>query len=189
MSVNSHKHLGITLSNDLQWEKHIDNIIKATGEKVDVLSRLMYRLDRRSLEVLYTTYVRPSLEYGDVLLSNISISQKESIELAQKRAGKIISGAIRGVSINIIYHELGWESLEKRRGKYIICLFHKIVNGHTPAYLCMTYFQIKFINNHPTSYVIKTTILHLMPGQTYFKILFFCMLYIHGTYFVLPLET
>ena len=134
-SVDSHKHLGITISNDLKWDKHIDNVIKTTGKKVDVLSRLMYRLDRKSLELLYTTYVRPSLEYGDALLCNISITQKENLELVQKRAGKIISGAIRGVSRDVVYNELGWESLETRREKHIICMFHKIVHGHAPAYL------------------------------------------------------
>ena len=123
------------ISNDLKWDKHVENVVKTAGKKVDVLSRLMYKLDRQSLELLYTAFVRPSLEYGDVLLCNISDSQKENLELVQKRAGKIISGAIRGVSRDIIYLELGWDSLEKRREKHIIFLFHKIVHGNTPAYL------------------------------------------------------
>ena len=106
-SVDCHKHLGITISNDLKRDKQIDDIIKTTGKKVDALSHLMHRLDRKSLELLYTTYVRPSLEYGDVLLCNISISQMENIE--QKHAENIIKGAIRGVSRHVVYHELGWD--------------------------------------------------------------------------------
>ena len=67
-TADSHRHLGITISNDLKWDKHIPNIIKKSGTEVDVLSRLLYKSDRQSLERLCTAFVRPSLEYGDVLL-------------------------------------------------------------------------------------------------------------------------
>ena len=133
--VTSHKHLGITISNNLKWDDHVSSIVTKAGQRVDVLSRLMYKIDRHSLNILYTTFIRPTLEYGDVLLCNLTENQKYQIEMVQKRAGRIVSGATRGVTRNTIYSELGWESLEKRRERHCILYFHKILHGQTPAFL------------------------------------------------------
>ena len=46
-----------------------------------------------------------------------------------------VSGATRGTSKQIIYRELGWESLEKHREWHCIWYFHKIVHGQAPAFL------------------------------------------------------
>ena len=43
--------------------------------------------------------------------------------------------SIKGVSSDITYHELGWETLEERRTKHTLILFNKIVHGKFPAYL------------------------------------------------------
>ena len=133
--VSSHKHLGITLTQNLSWDVHIDSITSKAGSKVDVLSRLMYKLDRQTLEIMYTSFIRPSLEYGDVVWANMSQCKIRQLELIQKRAGRIISGAVRGTSTEIIYSELGWDSLEKRRYYHKMLFFHKIVNGNAPMYL------------------------------------------------------
>ena len=133
--VSSHKHLGVTISNNLKWNNHILDVVVKASQKVDVLSRLMYKLDRHTLNILYTTFIRPTLEYGDILLCNLTENQKYSIEIVQKRAGRIISGATRGQSRNVIYEELGWESMETRRERHCILYFHKILHGQTPAFL------------------------------------------------------
>ena len=71
----------------------------------------MYTLDRQTLEIMYKSFIRPILEYGDVLLSNITEGQSYKLECVQKRCGRIVGGAIRGTSRNEMYQELGWESL------------------------------------------------------------------------------
>ena len=133
--VSSHKHLGITLSDNLKWDDHVRNSVLKAGQRVDVLSRLMYKIDRHSLNVMYKTFIRPTLEYGDVLLCNLTENQKYDIEMVQKRAGRIICGATRGTTRNVIYGELAWETLEKRRERHCILYFHKILHGQTPAFL------------------------------------------------------
>ena len=80
-------------------------VIKA-GRRLDILSYLMYRLDRKSLEKMLISYVRPILEYGDIMFSNMTDEQSLLIENVNKRAGKIISGATAGTSTSIIYDEL-----------------------------------------------------------------------------------
>ena len=133
--VKSHKHLGVTLSNDLSWNDHILNITKAAGENVDLMSRLMYKLDRKTLQTMYFSFVRPKLEYANIVWSNLNQTQALQVELIQKRAGRIVSGAIRGTSSDTIYNELGWDSLGSRREQQQILFMHKVVNGLVPNYL------------------------------------------------------
>ena len=133
--VDSHKHLGITLSKNLSWGDHVQDIVTKAGKRVDILAFLMYRLDRNTLEIIYKTFIRPILEYGDVLLCNMTEEQSQMIEQVNKRAGSIISGAIRGTSSNVIYNELGWATMESRRKSHRLVTFHKIINGKTPDYL------------------------------------------------------
>ena len=54
----------------------------------------------------------------------------------QKRAGQIVSGAIRGTSSIEIHTELSWESLQSRRENKMIILYSDIIlHDRTPSYL------------------------------------------------------
>ena len=57
------------------------------------------------------------------------------MESVQIKAGRIITGVRCNSSRQILYRELGWETLENRRNKQKLILFYKILNGLTPAYL------------------------------------------------------
>ena len=95
----------------------------------------MYRLDRKTLEIIYKSFFRPVLEYGDILMSNITEEQSALIEQVHKRAGSIISGAIRGTSSAVLYEELSWISMEMRRKQRRLLAFHKIIHNIAPQYL------------------------------------------------------
>ena len=44
--VESHKHLGVILSNDCSWQKHIDYIMEKAWTRINIMRRLKYDLDR-----------------------------------------------------------------------------------------------------------------------------------------------
>ena len=99
------------------------------------MNRLKHTVDRRSLETIYTAYVRPILEYGSVIWDNCDEIDKKLLEDTQLDAARIITGAIRGTSHNEIYEEIGWETLETRRERQQLLLMHKMINGVAPTYL------------------------------------------------------
>ncbi len=56
-SVKSHKHLGLVLTHDLSWSPHIQSIIKNVSPMIDVLKKLKYNIDRKSLETIYFSFI------------------------------------------------------------------------------------------------------------------------------------
>ena len=62
--VTTHKHLGITLSNNLTWNSHIHEICSKALRRLNILSCLRFKLSRRALEIMYLSFIRPILEYG-----------------------------------------------------------------------------------------------------------------------------
>lgn len=93
------------------------------------------KLDRQSLTTIYTSYIRPILEYSDVVWSNCSQYLKNLLESIQVEAARIITGLRRGTPQNILYKELGWVSLENRRKQHKMMLMYKIMTDQTPYYL------------------------------------------------------
>ena len=53
----------------------IDYLVIKADRHLDILSYLIYRLDRKSFEQIYKSYVWPILEYGDIMLSNVTEEQ------------------------------------------------------------------------------------------------------------------
>ena len=51
--VQEHKHLGITLSSDLKWKKHISIIVIKALQKIGSLYRVRAYLTRKQLENIY----------------------------------------------------------------------------------------------------------------------------------------
>ena len=133
--TKTHKHLGININYNLKWNEHILEVIKKAGKKLDILTGLKYKLDRSTLERLYVAFIRPVLEYGDVLFDNCTEECSNMLESIQKRAGRVVTGAIRGTSSVVLYNELGWESLKHRRENNKLVFFSKVVHRNAPQYL------------------------------------------------------
>ena len=75
--VDSHKHLGIYLSNDCTWHEHVNYIKEKAWFRINVMRKLKFKLDRKSLEIIYTAFIRPLLEYGDVIWDNCTEYEKK----------------------------------------------------------------------------------------------------------------
>ena len=127
--VQTHKHLGITFSNDLRWNAHLNHICSKAYKRINVLRKLKFTLDRNTLETIYTTFIRPLLEYGDVLFDNCTRQEKDDLEKIQHEAARIVTGATCLVSITKLMDEVGWESLETRRSKHKLIQFYRMTNG------------------------------------------------------------
>ena len=80
-------------------------------------------------------YVRPHLDYGDVIFHNQRMDLMDLIERVQYKAALIVSGCWQGTSREKLYDELGWESLSDRRWARRMTIFYKINNGLAPTYL------------------------------------------------------
>ena len=68
--VNSHKHLGLIFSNGCTWHEHLDYIKTKAWHPVNNMRKLKFTLDRKSLQTIYISFIRPLLEYADVVWDN-----------------------------------------------------------------------------------------------------------------------
>ncbi|MCW4285900.1 MAG: reverse transcriptase domain-containing protein [Candidatus Thiodiazotropha taylori] len=133
--VESHKHLGLHFSNDGSWHKHITYIKEKAWTRIYTMRKLKFQLDRKSLETIYTVFIRPILEYGNEIWDNCTQYEKDELEKIQIEAARIATGTTKLVSIENLYSEIGWETLETRRNKQKLTLFYKMINHLTPLYL------------------------------------------------------
>ena len=68
--VNLHKHLGIIFSSNCTWHDHLDYIKSKAWTRINVMRKLKFKLDRKSLQTIYFTFIRPILEYASVVWNN-----------------------------------------------------------------------------------------------------------------------
>ena len=133
--VTHHKHLGIFLSNDGTWHEHINYITCKAWQRIYIIRKLNFLLDMESLSRACISFIRPDLEYADIVWDNCT--QYDSIEKIQTEAARIVTGATRLVSIEFLCRETGWEPLYKRRYKHKMYQFYKTNNDLTPKYLIL----------------------------------------------------
>ena len=134
--VLSQKHLGMYFDTKLNFQEHLNNVLSKVNKVIGLLRELRTFLPRQSLATVSKAFIRPHLDYGDIIYHqtyNEFIHQK--MESIQYNAAVAITGVIRGTSREKLYQELGLESLCKRRWYKKLCYFFKIFKGQTPEYL------------------------------------------------------
>ena len=147
--VSSHKHLGLYFSNDCSWHQHIDYIKQKAWFRIHIMRKLKFKLDRKSLETIYLTFIRPLLEYGDVIWDNCTQYEKNELDKIQNEAARITTGTTKLVSLDNLYKEVGWQTLHRRRQDHKITLFYKMFNQLIPVYLSpLIPQQVNAISHH-----------------------------------------
>ena len=134
-SVNNHKHLGLVISNDLSWSSHIDSIAKSVSPLVDVLKKLKYEFDRKSLETTFYSFISPNMEYGCHIWDNCSKRDSEILENLQLDMARIVTGARKGTSHQLLYSDTNWQTLAERRELIKLKKMITITNDKAPNYL------------------------------------------------------
>ena len=102
---------------------------------ISILKFLSKYVSKDVLNLSYKLYVRPHLDYGDVIYHNQRTDLMECLERVQYKAALVVSGCWQGTSRERLYRELGWENLSDRRWFRRLTIFYKIMNGMTPEYL------------------------------------------------------
>ena len=109
--VESHKHLGLTLTKDLNWFKHIDLLSAKCGKIIGVRRKFKYRWGRKALETCYRSFIRPIIEYGNVIYDTCTQGDSQRMEHLQHEGARIVAGLKKGTSHDRLLMELGWQTL------------------------------------------------------------------------------
>ena len=119
---------------DSKLINHLKEKISIANKGISIIRRLYTFLPRFINN--YKAYVRPHLDYGDIIYDNSSnASLSQIIESVQYNATLAITGAIRGSSREKLYHELGLESLHDRRWYRKLCFYYNIKHNDCHLYL------------------------------------------------------
>ena len=126
----------MVLDTRLDFDLHLKNVKNKANKTVGLLRKLQNTLPRTSLITIFKLFIRPILDYGDIICDRAyNTSFHQNIESIQCNAALAILGAVRGTSREKLYQELGFESFQQRSWyRKLFCLF-KIINNQSPRYL------------------------------------------------------
>ena len=115
--------MGIHLDEELTFKHHINENINKTNKGIGTIRKLNNILPCHALLTVYRSFVRPDLDYGDVIYDqaeNESVSSK--IERVQHNVSLTVAGAIIAISQEKLCQELGLESLRTRKKAHVLLL-------------------------------------------------------------------
>lgn len=147
--VSHAKYLGVTLSRDQSWRKHIDSVVSKASQKLGFIRRNLRGAPQRSKTTAYFTLVRSGLEYAAPIWDPYLGKDIDLLEKVQRKAARWVKSQYSNtVSVTRLLKDLKWASLADRRRTQKLCLFHKI---HTGAV------NLNFKSDFGLDFVTRTT--------------------------------
>ena len=96
-STSVHKHLGMLLDDKSSYEHHLKFVLNKIKKTIGLLRKFQQILPRQSLITIYKSFIRPHLDYGDIVYDRaVTESFHKNLESIQYNAAIAIIGAIRG---------------------------------------------------------------------------------------------
>ena len=129
------RDLGITMSNDATFTKHIEEKCSAMKSKIAWIMRTFKSRARLPMLTLWKTQVMCHLDYCSQLWSPSKTGSIQNLELLQKTYFNKIDG-MNQLSYWDQLKELKCYSLERRRERYQIIYTWRIIEGQVPNFDC-----------------------------------------------------
>ena len=134
-----HTHLGMILDSKLNFNSHVREAIIKARRGIGIIRYLSKYVSRDALDQICKLYVRPHLDYGDIIYHKYdpayTLEPTKKLESTQYSAALAISSSQRGTNTDKLLEELGWKYLHHGRWYRRLCHFYKLRNTHSPGYL------------------------------------------------------
>ena len=104
-------------------------------KSIAVLIKLQNIITRNSLLIIYKSFTRPHLDYGDIIYHQPNTgSFCQKIKSIQYQAALLVTGTTYGTSETKLYNVLGIESMGLRQWFRSLCYFFKIQSSGLSQY-------------------------------------------------------
>ena len=100
-----------------------------------MLMPLKFKLDRRSLEIMFSSFVASTMNYGIEVWGGSFDSHLLKLEQIIVDGMRLISGATAKSNIANLYEETSWKSFSTRRDNAACIMMFKMKNNMVPNYL------------------------------------------------------
>ena len=98
--VNTHRHLGVYLTSNLDWSMQINDVCLRANRKLAVLRSVKF-LKRNTLDLLYKITVRSLIDYAlPIYSNNLKLTDLARLDRLQYKAGKLVCGALHYTNRN-----------------------------------------------------------------------------------------
>jgi len=117
-TVDASKYLGVTISNNLTWDRHTDNTIGKGNKTLGFIRRNLKDCTKSVKSTAYTSMVRPTMEYASSVWDPTNQKKIGNLEKVQKRAARFVFNNYTDRTpgcVTKMVESLKWEKLEERR--------------------------------------------------------------------------
>ena len=99
------------------------------------MRKLKFTFNRTALNQIYLSYILSILEYSCIVWDGCSVQNINSLQRIQNEAARIVTCLTRSVSLENLYRECGWVTLEESRKQQKLIFMYRSVNGLVPTYI------------------------------------------------------
>ena len=93
LKSSTQKHLGMILDTKLDFSLHLKNVQNKVNKTIGLLRKLRDTLPKTSLITIFKSFVRPHLDYGDIIYDRAyNTSLQQNIESIQYNAALALTG-------------------------------------------------------------------------------------------------
>ena len=131
--VRDHRHLGITLTSDLNWSSHVQSLVSMASKRSGLLRLMSHQLPRAVTIRLFKSYVRPTMEYASAVWHG-SLKEEDALSIERIQAGvaRCLLKADWCTPKPTLLEQLDWPALRWRREIASLTFFHKIIQRQLP---------------------------------------------------------
>ena len=178
--VDRASYLGITRTETLNWNMHMNNIKNKANKTLCFVKRNLFKCSQVVKSQAYKSLVRPTVEYGSSVWDPYREYQKAALENVQRRAVRFVTNTYGRETgcVTKALKKLKWEYLEEMRKVARLTLLHRRLNNQVavsvPEYakpqLCLKtrfYHPNKFVPLQPRSDTYKFS---FWPRTTIYQI-------------------
>lgn len=128
--VTEYKYLGLLITSDLRWNKHIDQVIAHTQRKLFFLRRAL-KLSTPTVRLLaYKSVILPGLDYAAIIWDPYTKTNIDKLESIQKRAVRFIYNRYDRTSVTDLLTRAKLQPLSTRNRHSRLKFLYQILMGH-----------------------------------------------------------
>lgn len=170
--VTEYKYLGVTITNNLSWNKHIGNVCASGFRKLCVLKHKLKHAPADLKFLAYSSLIRPKLEYACIVWDPFTKTNIQALEMIQRKAIRFIFSKYRSTdSPTAIMRAHRIQTLQVRRK--ILRLKFLFLLKHNKLSMCPDPYVKPFSAPRPTRHRHSDSLTPFTARTNLFKYSFF----------------